>query len=73
MKGNGAANAVAGKINFAYSYDTNTQAGLSAGIDKSMVVVVEGDGGAAQALATFTVTRIPIVAVTCAPLTDTNA
>lgn len=73
VKGNVAANAVAGKINFAYSYDTNTQAGLSAGVDKAMVVVVEGDGGAAQALSTFTVTRIPIVAVTCAPPTDTNA
>lgn len=73
VKGNVAANAVAGKINFAYSYDTNTQAGLTAGTDKAMVVVVEGDGGAAQALSAFTVTRIPIVAVTCAPPTDTNA
>ena len=62
-----------GKITFAYAYDTNTQAGLSAGVDKEVVAVVEGDGGAGQALTTFTITRSPVVAVTCAPPTDLNA
>lgn len=73
VKGNVAANAVAGKVSFAYAYDTNTQAGLSAAVDKACVVLVEGDGGAAQALTQFTITRTAVVAVTCAPATDTNA
>jgi len=73
VKGNVSTDAVAGKINFAYSYDTNTQAGLSAGVDKDMVVLVEGDGGAGQAIAFFTVTRSEVVAVSCAPTTETNA
>lgn len=73
VKGNVSTDAVAGKVSFAYAYDTNTQAGLSAGVDKEMVAVVEGDGGAAQGLTFFTVTRTSVVAVTCAPTTDTNA
>jgi len=73
VNGNVAANAVGGKISFAYGYDTNTQAGLSAGADKAMVVLVEGDGVAGQAIAYFTCTRSPIVAVTCAPSADNNA
>jgi hypothetical protein len=73
VKGNVAAAQVGGKISFAYDYDTNTQAGLAAGVDKDMVVLVEGDGGAGQAIAYFTVTRTAVVSVTCAPLADTNA
>lgn len=73
VNGNVAADAVAGKISFAYAYDTNTQAGLSAATDKSMVVLVEGDGVAAQAISTFTVTRSTIIPVTCAPAADNNA
>jgi hypothetical protein len=73
VKGNVAANQVSGKISFAYAYDTNTQAGLSAGVDKALVALVEGDGGAAQAITYFTVTRSTIVPVTCAPSADNNA
>lgn len=73
VKGNVSTDAVGGKVSFAYSYDTNTQAGLSAGVDKEMVVIVEGDGGAAQALTNFTVTRSALIAVTCAPTADSNA
>lgn len=73
VKGNVATDAVANKISFSYAYDTNTQAGLAGGIDKDMVVLVEGDGGAAQAIAFFTVTENAVVPVTCAPTTDTNA
>lgn len=62
-----------GKISFAYAYDTNTQAGLSAGVDKNCVVLVEGDGTAAQAITYFTITRNTTVPVTCAPSTDNNA
>lgn len=73
VKGNVATDAVGGKISFAYAYDTNTQAGLSAGVDKNIVVVVEGDGGAGQALTYATITRSSVVAISCAPTTDTNA
>lgn len=73
IKGNVATDAVANKISFPYAYDTNTQAGLSSGIDKDMVVLVEGDGGVAQAFTEFTVTRTSVVPVTCAPSTDNNA
>ena len=73
VNGNVAAAAAGGKISFTYAYDTNTQAGLAAGIDKAMVVLVEGDGVAAQAFAAFTMTRSTLVAVTCAPAADNNA
>lgn len=73
VKGNVAAAAVAGKISFAFAYDTNTQAGLSAGVDKACVVEVEGDGGVAQAITYFTITRSTVVPVTCAPGPDNNA
>lgn len=73
VKGNVQADEVGGKIVFAYSYDTNTQAGLAAGVDKDIVVLVEGDGGAAQAITFGTITRVPVVAITCSPATDNNA
>jgi hypothetical protein len=61
------------KITFAYSYDTNTQAGLASGINKQMVVLVEGDGVASQAITYFTMTRSTTIPVTCAPVFDNNA
>jgi hypothetical protein len=73
VKGNVATDQSGGKISFAYAYDTNTQAGLSAGVDKDVVVLIEGDGGAAQAITYFTITRSTVVAVTCAPSIDNNA
>ena len=73
LTGSGAIKMVGGKVVFAYSYDTNTQAGLSAGVNKNIVVIVEGDGGAAQAITYATITRDPVVAITCAPPADNNA
>lgn len=73
VKGNVQADQVGGKVSFAYAYDTNTQAGLPANTDKDIVVIVEGDGGAAQAITFATITRSTIVPVTCAPAVDTNA
>lgn len=73
VKGNVQANQVGGKISFAYAYDTDTDAGLTAGTDKPVVVLVEGDGVAAQAITYFTITRSAVVSVTCAPVTDNNA
>lgn len=73
VKGNVSTDAVANKISFAYAYDTNTQAGLTAGTDKDMVMLVEGNGGVAQAITFFTVTRTAVVAISCIPPTETNA
>lgn len=73
VTGNVAADVAGTKIAFAYDYDGNTQAGLPAGTDKAMVVLVEGDGVAAQAFTRFTMTRSTLVAVTCAPVLDNNA
>ena len=73
VKGNVAADHAAGKIGFAYAYDTNTQAGLAANVDKAIVVLVEGDGGAGQAITFATITRSTVVPITCAPPTDNNA
>jgi len=73
VKGNVSTDAAANKISFAYAYDTDTDAGLTAGTPKDVVVLVEGDGGVAQAITYFTITRDPVVPVTCAPSTDQNA
>lgn len=73
VTGNVAADVAGTKIAFAYGFDTNTQAGLPAGVDKAMVALVEGDGVAAQAFSRFTTTRSTLVAVTCAPVLDNNA
>jgi hypothetical protein len=73
VKGNVATDAVGGKIVFAYAYDTNTQAGLPAGVNKDIVVLVEGDGGAAQAITYATITRDAVVPITCTPATENNA
>ena len=64
-----------GYISWAYAYDTNTQAGLSAGADKAMVVIVEshGSGSVGQEITYFTMERITTVNVTCAPSLDLNA
>lgn len=66
-----------GKISLPYNFDGNTENGTGTG-PKDMVVLIEGDAlpgqaGAAQAIAYFTVTRVPLIQVTCAPATDTNA
>jgi hypothetical protein len=45
MKGNISSDASGSQIVTSFAYDTNTQAGLSAGIDKNLIVLVEGDGG----------------------------
>jgi hypothetical protein len=73
VKGNVSTDQVGGKISFAYAYDTNTQAGLSAGVDKDIVVEVEGDGGCGQAITYATITRDAVVPITCAPSADLNA
>ena len=64
---------VSNLISFVYDYDGNNQAGLPAGTDKAMVLLVEGNGVAAAALTRFTMTRSTTVLVSCAPGIDNNA
>ena len=69
VKGNVAART---SIAYAYDYDGNTQAGLDAGIDKDVVALCEGDGGATQAKTMFTISRTATVNVAVAPGLETN-
>lgn len=55
-----------------YAYDTNTQAGLTAGVDKAAVVLAEGNGGAQAASAFFTITRTTTISVTTNSEVETN-
>lgn len=73
VNGNVSTDAVANTISFEYDYDGNTQAGLSSGVDKECVVLVEGDGGVAQAITFFTITRSATISVACTPPVDNNA
>lgn len=73
VKGNVSTDAVGVKVSFAYDYDGNSENGLSSGTDKDCVVLVEGDGGVAQSITYFTITRDTIVPVTCVPPVDNNA
>jgi hypothetical protein len=59
-------------ISYAYDYDGNTQAGLSAASNKDVVALCEGDGGATQAKTVFTISRTPTVNVAVAPGLETN-
>lgn len=72
VTGNVVANASGGKVSFPFPFDTDTLGG-DPGTAKDIVVVVEGDGGVAQAIATATITRTPVIAITCAPALETNA
>lgn len=62
-------------ISFAYDYDNNTQAGLSAGVDKDVVVEVESYGSSSvePKITYFTITRDAVVSADCDPPTDPNA
>jgi len=59
-------------ISVPYAYDTNTQAGLSAGVDKACVFLAEGDGGATADNAFFTIRRETTIPVTVSPQAETN-
>ena len=53
-------------------YDANTDGGLSAGADKVLRIVVEGDGGATFATATVLWTRTSVINVSCIPGAEGN-
>lgn len=59
-------------LEFAYAYDTNTQAGLSAGVDKEIIVLVEGDGGSEAERGTLTITRSTLITTSILSAAETN-
>ncbi len=59
-------------IRFTFDYDGNTQAGLAAGIDKAVVFLAEGDGGAQAANAQFTIVRQAVVTAQALSEVETN-
>lgn len=58
-------------IAFGFDYDADTLLG-TAGTDKDVVVLCEGDGGATQAKTVFTLTRTSQISVVCAPTVENN-
>ncbi|MFG6101152.1 hypothetical protein U2F10_02790 [Leptothoe sp. EHU-05/26/07-4] len=60
------------RISFSFDYDANAQAGLTAGIDKSVIFLAEGDGGAQAASATITITRQAVVTAQALSEAETN-
>lgn len=64
-----------GYLTFAYDYDNNTQAGLTAATDKQMVIEVESHGANSikPTIKYFTVTRDVSIAVDCEAILDPNA
>jgi hypothetical protein len=71
IKGNVLADASGVLIIDTFDYDGDTIQGGGA-IDKDVVFLCEGDGGAAQAKTIFEITRITTVSATCAPGVETN-
>ncbi|MBW4460494.1 MAG: hypothetical protein KME47_09675 [Nodosilinea sp. WJT8-NPBG4] len=60
------------RIVFSFDYDGNVQAGLVAGIDKVVVFLAEGDGGAQAALAEITITRQSTISAQALSEAETN-
>ncbi len=71
IKGNVATDAAGVLISKTFDFDGDLIQGGGA-IDKDVVLICEGDGGAAQAKTIFTITRQTTVAVTCAPSVESN-
>jgi hypothetical protein len=71
IKGNVSTDATGVQILDTFDYDGDTIQGGGA-IDKDVVFLCEGDGGAAQAKTIFTIERQTTVSATCAPGVETN-
>ena len=55
-----------------YNYSGNTQAGLAANVDKPVVFLAEGDGGATAGLASFTIVEQAIITADASAAAETN-
>ena len=60
------------EVRFSYNYSGNTQAGLSAGVDKQVVFLAEGDGGAEAVATVFTITAQSVVTASAEAPAETN-
>lgn len=60
------------EIVFSYAYDSNTEAGLAASVDKDVIFICEGDGIATQKQTEFKITRSTIVSAACEPGSESN-
>lgn len=61
------------ELRFSYAYDSNTQAGLSAGADKDLVLRVGGIRDTKEREVTFTITRQSLINVDGSTDLETNA
>lgn len=59
-------------ISFSFDYDGNTQAGLTAGADKTLVFLAEGDGGAQAVSVEIPITRQAVITVAARAEAETN-
>jgi len=72
VKGNVATDVVSStRIDFGFDYDGDTIGG-SAGADKDVVFICEGDGGVTAAKTVFTISRAATIPVSCVPGIETN-
>ena len=72
MKGNVSTDVVSSiRIDFGFDYDGDTIGG-SAGADKDVVFICEGDGGVTAAKTVFTISRAATIPVSCVPGIETN-
>ncbi len=71
VKGNVTADQVSNRIDFGFDYDGDTIGG-TAGTNKDVVFLCEGDGAATQAKTIFTISRTATITATCAPALETN-
>lgn len=60
------------RIVFSYDYDGNTQAGLSAGVNKTVVFLAEGNGTATAAVAEIPITRQANITAQAQAAAETN-
>jgi len=71
IKGNVSTDAVGNSILRAFDYDGDTIGG-TAGTDKDVVFLVEGDGGAVQVKTLFTISQVTTINATAAPGQENN-
>lgn len=71
VKGNVSTDETSNRIDFAFDYDGDVLGG-TAGTDKDVVFLVEGDGGATQAKTIFTIKQQTTITATAQPTTETN-
>ena len=59
-------------LSLSYAYDTNTQAGLSAGADKDVVLQIGGTDNSKSRTVSFTITRSTAIAIDASTEAETN-